>query len=73
MFKQAFLLFDLDGDGCIDHNDLRGTLVSLGENIDEQLIKTMLSEVSSILSSFFHSNAHPFHSNTNADYSVFLY
>ncbi|CAH2268571.1 jg20066 [Pararge aegeria aegeria] len=48
--KEAFLLFDLDGDGCIDQTDLRGTLVSLGENIDEQMIKTMLSEVSPLQS-----------------------
>ncbi|XP_045767689.1 myosin regulatory light chain 2, smooth muscle minor isoform [Maniola jurtina] len=47
--KEAFLLFDLDGDGCIDHNDLRGTLVSLGENIDEQMINTMLSEAANPL------------------------
>ncbi|KAL4707294.1 hypothetical protein ACJJTC_019832 [Scirpophaga incertulas] len=42
--KEAFLLFDLDGDGCIDHNDLRGTLVSLGEKVDEQAVRNMLAE-----------------------------
>ncbi|XP_060802016.1 myosin regulatory light chain, smooth muscle [Amyelois transitella] len=42
--KEAFLLFDLDGDGCIDHNDLRGTLVSLGEKVDEQAVRSMLAE-----------------------------
>lgn len=42
---QAFLLFDLDGDGCIDHNDLRGTLVSLGERVDENAVRHMLAEV----------------------------
>lgn len=42
---QAFLLFDLDGDGCIDHNDLRGTLVSLGEHVEEKHVQSMLSEV----------------------------
>ncbi|KPJ07639.1 putative myosin regulatory light chain [Papilio machaon] len=44
--KEAFLLFDLNGDGYIDDNDLRGTLVSLGETVDEQLIRNMLSEAS---------------------------
>ncbi|XP_063827019.1 uncharacterized protein LOC135076492 [Ostrinia nubilalis] len=42
--KEAFLLFDLDGDGCIDHSDLRATLVSLGEKVDEQAVRIMLSE-----------------------------
>ncbi|KAI8420785.1 hypothetical protein MSG28_007993 [Choristoneura fumiferana] len=42
--KEAFLLFDLDGDGCIDHNDLRGTLVSLGEHVEEKHVQSMLSE-----------------------------
>ncbi|XP_049871102.1 uncharacterized protein LOC126370297 [Pectinophora gossypiella] len=42
--KEAFLLFDLDGDGCIDFNDLRGTLISLGEKVDEQAVKNMMSE-----------------------------
>ncbi|CAH2085391.1 unnamed protein product [Euphydryas editha] len=44
--KEAFLLFDLDGDGYIDHNDLCGTFVSLGERVDEQAVKNMLAEAS---------------------------
>ncbi|CAK1579506.1 unnamed protein product [Parnassius mnemosyne] len=44
--KEAFLLFDLNGDGYIDQNDLRGTFVSLGETVDEQLVRNMLSEAS---------------------------
>ncbi|XP_045449236.1 myosin regulatory light chain, smooth muscle isoform X1 [Melitaea cinxia] len=44
--KEAFLLFDLDGDGCIDHNDLCGTFISLGERVDEQAVKNMLAEAS---------------------------
>ena len=36
----------MDGDGCIDHNDLCGTLVSLGERVDEQAVRNMLAEVS---------------------------
>ncbi|KAJ2947529.1 hypothetical protein O0L34_g17318 [Tuta absoluta] len=44
--KEAFLLFDLDGDGCIDYNDLRGTLISLGETVDEQAVAKMMSEAS---------------------------
>lgn len=39
------MLFDLNGDGCIDYNDLRGTLVSLGDKIDDQAIRNMLAEV----------------------------
>ncbi|KAF9791784.1 hypothetical protein SFRURICE_020183 [Spodoptera frugiperda] len=42
--KEAFLLFDMDGDGCIDFSDLRATLVSLGDKIDENAIRNMLSE-----------------------------
>ncbi|KAG6451283.1 myosin regulatory light chain, smooth muscle [Manduca sexta] len=42
--KEAFLLFDLDGDGCIDYNDLRGTLVSLGGKVDDQAVRNMLAE-----------------------------
>ncbi|CAH0583146.1 unnamed protein product [Chrysodeixis includens] len=42
--KEAFLLFDMDGDGCIDFSDLRATLVSLGDKIDENAIRSMLSE-----------------------------
>ncbi|XP_045524250.1 calmodulin-2 [Pieris brassicae] len=47
--KEAFLLFDLDGDGCIDHNDLRGTFISLGENVDEHAVSNMLSEATNPL------------------------
>ncbi|VVC88262.1 unnamed protein product [Leptidea sinapis] len=47
--KEAFLLFDMDGDGCIDHNDLRGTLISLGEKVDESAVENMLSEASNPL------------------------
>lgn len=46
MFLKAFLLFDLDGDGCIDANDLRGTFGTLGElDVAEGLVEQMLSEV----------------------------
>ncbi|XP_072950023.1 myosin regulatory light chain, smooth muscle [Epargyreus clarus] len=47
--KEAFLLFDLDGDGCIDINDLRATFVSLGEKVDEQAVRNMLSEATNPL------------------------
>lgn len=36
----------MDGDGCIDHNDLCGTFISLGEKVDEQAVRNMLAEVS---------------------------
>ncbi|XP_075975777.1 myosin regulatory light chain, smooth muscle [Anticarsia gemmatalis] len=42
--KEAFLLFDMDGDGCIDFDDLRATLVSLGDKVDENAIRNMLAE-----------------------------
>ncbi|KAJ0177886.1 hypothetical protein K1T71_006759 [Dendrolimus kikuchii] len=42
--KEAFLLFDMDGDGCIDYNDLKATLVSLGDKVDEQGVRNMMSE-----------------------------
>ncbi|XP_037030739.1 myosin regulatory light chain 10 [Bradysia coprophila] len=43
--KEAFLLFDLNGDGCIDEEDLRATFGTLGEdNIPEGLIEQMMSE-----------------------------
>ncbi|KAG7309625.1 hypothetical protein JYU34_004103 [Plutella xylostella] len=42
--KEAFLLFDLDGDGCIDHADLCATLVSLGDRVDENAVRGMLAE-----------------------------
>ncbi|XP_050349429.1 myosin regulatory light chain, smooth muscle [Nymphalis io] len=45
--KEAFLLFDLNGDGYIDHNDLCGTLISLGEQVDEHAVRNMLAEASS--------------------------
>ncbi|XP_068625560.1 myosin regulatory light chain, smooth muscle [Battus philenor] len=44
--KEAFLLFDLNGDGYIDHSDLRGTLISLGENVDENVVRKMFFEAS---------------------------
>ncbi|XP_041989250.1 myosin regulatory light chain, smooth muscle [Aricia agestis] len=44
--KEAFLLFDMNGDGCIDFDDLRATLVSLGETIDEEAVKKMMAEAS---------------------------
>lgn len=49
-FLQAFLLFDLDGDGCIDANDLRGTFGTLGEDdVSDGLVEQMLSEVISFV------------------------
>lgn len=46
---QAFLLFDMDGDGCIDYNDLRATLVSLGDRVDDQVVRNMMAEVCAII------------------------
>lgn len=44
--SKAFLLFDLNGDGCIDEEDLRATFGTLGEeNIPDGLVEQMMSEV----------------------------
>lgn len=46
MYRKAFMLFDLDGDGCIDADDLRGTFGTLGDDdVPDGLIDEMLSEV----------------------------
>lgn len=50
---KAFLLFDLNGDGCIDEEDLRATFGTLGEDsVPEGLVEQMMSEVCCIRSFF---------------------
>lgn len=53
---QAFLLFDMDGDGCIDYSDLKATLISLGDKTDENVIRNMLAEVRFLSPAAFHSS-----------------
>ena len=41
-FKQAFALFDKDGNGCVDANELGQVLASLGQIPTEEEIKRMM-------------------------------
>merc|ERR1719461_1496987 len=42
---EAFQVFDKDGDGNITASELASTMKALGENLDEDDIKFMMSEV----------------------------
>lgn len=42
--KECFKIFDVDGDGFINANDLRGLFRSLGEDVPEDQIQQMMSE-----------------------------
>uniref|UniRef100_A0A0C9RGW5 TSA: Wollemia nobilis Ref_Wollemi_Transcript_25331_947 transcribed RNA sequence n=1 Tax=Wollemia nobilis TaxID=56998 RepID=A0A0C9RGW5_9CONI len=44
-FREAFGLFDIDGDGCITTNELATVIRSLGQNPTEAELKDMVSEV----------------------------
>ena len=44
-FKQAFALFDKDGNGHVDANELGQVLASLGQIPTEDELKRMISEV----------------------------
>lgn len=43
---QCFNLFDLNNDGFIDANDLRGTFNTMGMDVTEELIQSMLKDAS---------------------------
>ena len=43
--KDAFALFDKDGDGTMDTNELRTVLQSLGKNVSEDELQEMIAEV----------------------------
>ncbi|KAG6512462.1 calmodulin-like [Zingiber officinale] len=44
-FKEAFSLFDKDGDGCITTKELGTIMRSLGQNPSEAELRDMISEV----------------------------
>ena len=46
-FKEAFSLFDKDGDGCITSRELGTVMRSLGQNPTEAELQDMINEVDS--------------------------
>ena len=44
-FKEAFLMFDTDGDGCVTTKELGTVMRSLGQNPTEAEIQDMINEV----------------------------
>ena len=45
MYKECFLLMDIDKDGTINKNDLRGAFDNVGKLMDESELDDMLGEV----------------------------
>jgi len=45
MYKECFLLMDIDKDGTINKNDLRGAFDNVGKLMDESELDSMLGEV----------------------------
>lgn len=43
--REAFNVIDLNGDGLIDFEDLKGIFLSMGSNTDEDTIAGMIDEV----------------------------
>ncbi|CRK94905.1 CLUMA_CG008396, isoform A [Clunio marinus] len=44
--RECFNLFDLNNDGFIDANDLRGTFQTMGMEVDDETIQTMMKDAS---------------------------
>jgi len=42
--RQAFSVFDIDGDGLIDADELRQTMANLGETLSEHDVRAMIKE-----------------------------
>lgn len=42
--RQAFQVFDIDGDGLIDAHELRQTMANLGENLSDEDVRAMIKE-----------------------------
>jgi EF-hand domain pair len=40
--RQAFRVFDIDGNGTIDANELKITMFNLGENLSDRDVKQMI-------------------------------
>jgi calmodulin len=40
--RQAFRVFDIDGNGLIDANELKVTMFNLGENLSDRDVKQMI-------------------------------
>lgn len=44
--REAFNVIDLNGDGLIDYEDLKGLFLSMGSSTDDETIAGMIEEVS---------------------------
>ncbi len=56
--KDAFNLFDQDGDGFIDSTELREIITNLGEKVTDEDIDEMIREADIGIYFFFYSKDH---------------
>lgn len=59
-FKEAFSLFDKDGDGCITTKELGTVMRNLGQNPTESELQDMINEVDADGNSYSHFNQYHF-------------